>query len=224
MEVRKNSVHFKLGNFECMVVSDGECIVPLRQDEEITPQDNPQTMYTKLDMQFLLIKTGKHTILVDTGWGNGMEEGGGDLIQNLQALGVQSKDIDTVTFSHAHPDHIDGNVDADGKPAFSNARYVMYRKEWEFWTSNPDLPDMEEDVKKTSLASVDKNLKEISKPIKVAVMGCVVNGPGEAKDADVGIACGKGKGVIFRKGKMVSTVTEKDFLKALMAEVKSLLN
>jgi (E)-4-hydroxy-3-methylbut-2-enyl-diphosphate synthase len=72
--------------------------------------------------------------------------------------------------------------------------------------------------------SVDINLKEISKPIKVAVMGCVVNGPGEAKDADVGIACGKGKGAIFRKGKVVNTVSEKDFLNALMAEVKNLLN
>jgi (E)-4-hydroxy-3-methylbut-2-enyl-diphosphate synthase len=71
--------------------------------------------------------------------------------------------------------------------------------------------------------SVDKNLRKISKPIKIAVMGCVVNGPGEAKDADVGIACGKGKGAIFRKGKTVSTVAEKDFLRALMAEVKSLL-
>ncbi|MBC8275021.1 MAG: flavodoxin-dependent (E)-4-hydroxy-3-methylbut-2-enyl-diphosphate synthase [Chloroflexi bacterium] len=70
--------------------------------------------------------------------------------------------------------------------------------------------------------SVDKNLKEISKPIKVAVMGCVVNGPGEAKDADVGIACGKDKGAIFKKGKVVNTVAEKDFLEALMAEVKSL--
>ena len=72
--------------------------------------------------------------------------------------------------------------------------------------------------------SVDKKLRKINKPIKVAVMGCVVNGPGEAKDADVGIACGKGKGVIFRKGKIVSTVTEKDFLGALMAEVKNFLN
>jgi (E)-4-hydroxy-3-methylbut-2-enyl-diphosphate synthase len=70
--------------------------------------------------------------------------------------------------------------------------------------------------------SVDMNLKEISKPIKVAVMGCVVNGPGEAKDADVGIACGKGKGAIFRKGKVVNTVSEKDFLNALMAEVKNI--
>jgi len=72
--------------------------------------------------------------------------------------------------------------------------------------------------------SVDKNLKEISKPIKIAVMGCVVNGPGEAKDADVGIACGKGKGAIFRKGKVVNTVAEKDFLDALMAEVRNISN
>ena len=69
---------------------------------------------------------------------------------------------------------------------------------------------------------VSERLKEINKPIKVAVMGCVVNGPGEAKDADVGIACGKGKGAIFRKGEVVNIVEEKGFLNALMAEVGSL--
>ncbi len=69
---------------------------------------------------------------------------------------------------------------------------------------------------------VEKRLLKINKPIKVAVMGCVVNGPGEAKDADVGIACGKGKGVIFKKGVKVATVAEKDFLTALMREIKNL--
>jgi (E)-4-hydroxy-3-methylbut-2-enyl-diphosphate synthase len=69
---------------------------------------------------------------------------------------------------------------------------------------------------------VSRCLEKISKPIKVAVMGCVVNGPGEAKDADVGIACGKGKGAIFRRGKVVGTVSEQNFLEALMAEVNSL--
>jgi len=70
--------------------------------------------------------------------------------------------------------------------------------------------------------AMDKYLGSISKPIKVAVMGCVVNGPGEARDADVGIACGKGRGAIFRKGNVVKTVPEEDFLQALMAEVDSL--
>jgi len=67
--------------------------------------------------------------------------------------------------------------------------------------------------------AVNKQLEKITKPIKVAVMGCVVNGPGEAKDADVGIACGKGKGAIFRKGRVVSTVKEDNLLEALMAEI-----
>ena len=67
---------------------------------------------------------------------------------------------------------------------------------------------------------VEERLKGGKKTIKVAVMGCVVNGPGEANDADVGIACGKGKGVIFRKGEKVRTVDEADFLEALMAEVE----
>ncbi len=67
---------------------------------------------------------------------------------------------------------------------------------------------------------VEERLEKIDKPIKVAVMGCVVNGPGEARDADVGIACGKGRGVIFRKGEKVGVVEEKDFLNALMAEVE----
>jgi len=70
--------------------------------------------------------------------------------------------------------------------------------------------------------AVEERLVKFEKPIKVAVMGCVVNGPGEARDADVGIACGKGRGVIFRKGEQVRTVEEKDFLEALMAEIETL--
>lgn len=68
--------------------------------------------------------------------------------------------------------------------------------------------------------AVEKELLKISKPIKVAVMGCVVNGPGEAKDADIGIACGKGKGVLFKKGEKIAVVKEENFLSALMREVE----
>jgi (E)-4-hydroxy-3-methylbut-2-enyl-diphosphate synthase len=54
-------------------------------------------------------------------------------------------------------------------------------------------------------------------------MGCIVNGPGEARDADVGIACGKGKGAIFRQGKVIKTVNEPDFLSTLINEIESTL-
>ncbi|MCX7911493.1 MAG: flavodoxin-dependent (E)-4-hydroxy-3-methylbut-2-enyl-diphosphate synthase [Dehalococcoidales bacterium] len=69
---------------------------------------------------------------------------------------------------------------------------------------------------------VEKRLAALDKPVRVAVMGCVVNGPGEAKDADVGIACGKGKGVIFRRGEKVAVVEEKDYITALMKEIEML--
>ncbi len=65
---------------------------------------------------------------------------------------------------------------------------------------------------------VEAHFQKLGKPITVAVMGCVVNGPGEAKMADLGIAGGKGRGVIFRKGLVVKTVDEKDFLPALIEE------
>lgn len=70
--------------------------------------------------------------------------------------------------------------------------------------------------------SVEERLAKMDSPIKVAVMGCVVNGPGEARGADVGIACGKGRGAIFRKGEVVRTVEEKDFLEVLMEEVSKI--
>ena len=70
--------------------------------------------------------------------------------------------------------------------------------------------------------AVSKRLEKMNKPVKVAVMGCVVNGPGEAKDADVGIACGKGKGAIFKKGEVVGTVSEAALLEALMTEIDKL--
>jgi (E)-4-hydroxy-3-methylbut-2-enyl-diphosphate synthase len=70
--------------------------------------------------------------------------------------------------------------------------------------------------------AVEKELHKITKPVKVAVMGCIVNGPGEAKDADIGIACGKGKAVLFKKGEQIMTIEEKDIVRILMEEVKKL--
>jgi (E)-4-hydroxy-3-methylbut-2-enyl-diphosphate synthase len=66
---------------------------------------------------------------------------------------------------------------------------------------------------------IDAFLAQINEPIRVAVMGCVVNGPGEARDADVGLAAGNAKGVIFRKGKIVRTVPEAEMIDALKAEI-----
>ena len=69
---------------------------------------------------------------------------------------------------------------------------------------------------------VEERLRDCRKPIKVAVMGCVVNGPGEAREADIGIAGGDGNGLIFKKGEILRKVDEKDLLEELMKEIEKL--
>lgn len=69
---------------------------------------------------------------------------------------------------------------------------------------------------------VEKRLRRVHKPITVAVMGCIVNGPGEAREADVGIAGGKGKAVLFKKGEIVRTVEESAVVEELMKEIAAL--
>ena len=69
---------------------------------------------------------------------------------------------------------------------------------------------------------VEERLRQVDKPITVAVMGCVVNGPGDAREADIGIAGGKGRAVIFRKGEVLRTVDERDAVDALMAEIEKM--
>ena len=70
---------------------------------------------------------------------------------------------------------------------------------------------------------VEELVKGLEVPVKVAVMGCEVNGPGEAKDADIGIAAGVGRAIIFRKGKKSRIVEESEMLSALMEEIEQVV-
>ncbi|WP_405354553.1 flavodoxin/ferredoxin-dependent (E)-4-hydroxy-3-methylbut-2-enyl-diphosphate synthase, partial [Ruminococcus sp.] len=69
---------------------------------------------------------------------------------------------------------------------------------------------------------VENRLKDCKKNIKVAVMGCVVNGPGEAREADIGIAGGDGCGLVFKKGEVIRKVPEEQLVDALMEEIEKL--
>ncbi|MEK7398158.1 MAG: flavodoxin-dependent (E)-4-hydroxy-3-methylbut-2-enyl-diphosphate synthase [Candidatus Poribacteria bacterium] len=70
---------------------------------------------------------------------------------------------------------------------------------------------------------VESRLADIEKPIKIAVMGCIVNGPGEACEADIGIAGGKKLGLLFKKGKKIRTIPEEELVDVLVNEVKKML-
>jgi len=69
---------------------------------------------------------------------------------------------------------------------------------------------------------VEDYIQTMKSPLKVAVMGCVVNGPGEAREADIGVAGGRGKGIIFKKGEIVKRVAEDELLKVFMDELKKM--
>ena len=69
---------------------------------------------------------------------------------------------------------------------------------------------------------VERYVQTMTAPIKVAVMGCVVNGPGEAKEADIGIAGGNGVGIIFKKGELYKKVAEEDLLQVFLEELKTI--
>jgi (E)-4-hydroxy-3-methylbut-2-enyl-diphosphate synthase len=94
--------------------------------------------------------------------------------------------------------------------AYEILKSLKLREKGPILVSCPSCGRSEVDIVKLA-EDVEERLRRVENAIKVAVMGCVVNGPGEARDADIGIACGKGKGVIFKKGEKVRTVYDTDY-------------
>ena len=69
---------------------------------------------------------------------------------------------------------------------------------------------------------VERHIQTMETPLKIAVMGCVVNGPGEAKEADIGVAGGKGVGIIFKKGKLYKKIAENELLEVFLNELDTM--
>ncbi len=143
---------FQVGSFPCTLVLDGHFAYPhpgptflanlpeAEQEAAIRAYGlDPTTWHEYLSpYPSLVVDTGRHRVLVDTGAGS-LGPLTGQLQPNLIAAGIDPATIDTVILTHGHADHIGGNLTAQGKPAFPNARYVMWKDEWDFWTHSPDL-------------------------------------------------------------------------------------
>jgi (E)-4-hydroxy-3-methylbut-2-enyl-diphosphate synthase len=105
--------------------------------------------------------------------------------------------------------------------AFSILRALNIRREGPDIVSCPTCGRCEIDL--AGLAErVERELKGMKTPLKIALMGCVVNGPGEAKEADIGIAGGKGAGMLFKKGKIVRKIREEEFIPVLLEEIRKM--
>jgi glyoxylase-like metal-dependent hydrolase (beta-lactamase superfamily II) len=151
------SYRFPLGAFQCVSVSDGAfnypletffANVPKEQVEEVLRRRNQPTDRITTPYTCLFVDTGQHRVLVDTGAGNlaaaapamfpsvdHTTTATGTLLAHLEATGIEPATVDTVIITHAHPDHVGGTLDNGGALVFANARYVVAREEWEFWTS-----------------------------------------------------------------------------------------
>jgi (E)-4-hydroxy-3-methylbut-2-enyl-diphosphate synthase len=106
--------------------------------------------------------------------------------------------------------------------AYEILRSLDLRQRGVTFVSCPSCGRVEIDVIRIA-NEVEKRLSKVQTPIQVAVMGCVVNGPGESRDADIGLSGGRGKGVIYKKGVYLKTVPEDEFLDAVLKEVAAIL-
>jgi len=114
-----------------------------------------------------------------------------------------------------------GDVAEEVKAAKEILKSLELRKFGVDFVSCPTCGRTQIDLVKIA-QKVEEKCSEIDKDIKVAVMGCVVNGPGEAREADIGIAGGKGEGLIFKKGEIIKKVPENELVSALMEEIEKL--
>lgn len=143
---------FQLGSFKCFAIQDGEMSGTANLLFANADQDalNDALQIHQLDPNHLptcwiplLIDTGNQVLLVDTGIGSEVPSGG-QLVPQLEQLGYPPNKIDLVFLSHAHADHIGGCVDHEGQLVFPNARHLMSRREFEFWSDGANLADVGE--------------------------------------------------------------------------------
>jgi glyoxylase-like metal-dependent hydrolase (beta-lactamase superfamily II) len=166
---------FKVGDFECMAVNDGnftyapplipppatflfanapkEQLNQVLREHGIQPE---QWMSFVSPFTCVMLNTGRHKVLVDTGL-DGLDSNTGRLLSNLKATGIGTGEIDIVILTHGHDDHVGGNTDAQGNPTFPKARYIMWKEEWTFWTSE----QAEKLYEKSELADTRKKLLPI---------------------------------------------------------------
>lgn len=147
------SYRFTVGTVDCLVIQDSE--TPFSEERAFrmyaqVPADELRSAMQRLpspplySMNCFIIEASGERILVDTGLGPDAPPGMGCLLDGLRAADISPADITIVFTSHCHGDHVGGLLDADGNLAFPNARYIMNKDEWDYWSDDAVLAQMGE--------------------------------------------------------------------------------
>jgi glyoxylase-like metal-dependent hydrolase (beta-lactamase superfamily II) len=148
---------FEVGDLECFAIDDGTFFYTAEQYFHDAPSDALATALAEHGLErdripspytCLVVKTGDHVVVIDTGADRsglrnlvpaGVDLDVGHFPERFGRTGIDPREVDRVVVTHAHPDHIGGNVDASGAPRFPGAPLVIRRDEWKHWTSGDTL-------------------------------------------------------------------------------------
>jgi glyoxylase-like metal-dependent hydrolase (beta-lactamase superfamily II) len=218
---------FQVGKFKCAIVNDGTNVY--KEPGKVFFENAPQkelaaaleahgidlSTWTEYVSPYpsVVIDTGEHLVLVDTGMGNRVPTTG-KLAGNLPAAGYRLQDFDFVVLTHVHPDHVGGILDGTGKLTYPNARYVLWDKEWEFWSNEPDLSALRDnrfapmmlDAARTNLPPIREKLMLVEPACQIVPGVSVVPAPGHTP--------GQMAVVIASEGEQVLAVADAIFLPA----------
>jgi glyoxylase-like metal-dependent hydrolase (beta-lactamase superfamily II) len=185
---------FKLGTLTATQVSDGGFVMdPSQIFPKIDPAEleavakavhiSPKSFPGQVGV--LLIENGTDRAIIDTGCGRAFGPATGFLQQNLRNAGLSAADITHVVISHAHPDHVGGLLNPEGKPAFPNARVYVNRVEHDFWTDAPDLSGMAvpDEMKKMVISTAQTALAGVKGKLELVKPGDMIAGVIEVIDA-----------------------------------------
>lgn len=181
---------FQVGEFECIVMGDGESSMDAKGLFATAPADELGQALSRRGIQpdampfsinLLYVNTSRHKVLVDTGLGMPSTTGAGLLLDSLKSQGIEPDAVDTVIITHGHGDHIGGIAKEDGSLAFPNARYVMSKPEWEYWTDESHVSKMDENTSnniRKHLFPLRDRIELVEGEVEIVPGVCAVPAPG----------------------------------------------